>query len=348
MAGILNMVFLVAIAINSLLLLQGSTAQTVHVVGDGLGWVIPPNGAAAYTTWAANKTFTVGDILVFNFATGRHDVAQVTKANFDSCNTNSPISLTSTSPANITLSAVGEHNYICNFTGHCSSGQKLAINVSASSSTPTIPSPVPVQAPAPQTIIPSPVPVSAPGPQPRTPSQAPAPGPAPSTIAPPAPAPSSSSMTFTVGDSLGWTVPSNGAIAYQTWARGKTFRVGDALVFNYVNGSHDVAEVTKQDYESCNTSTTLSLNSNPPTIITLSTSGEHFYICTVGGHCSAGQSLAINVTDGTTAMSPPTAAAPSTPTNGATPPPPSNSAISLGVAGLLVAFLSIFLTLLNY
>lgn len=40
-----------------------AAAQTVHVVGDGSGWTVPPTGVAFYQTWAANKKFVVGDIL---------------------------------------------------------------------------------------------------------------------------------------------------------------------------------------------------------------------------------------------------------------------------------------------
>ena len=44
-----------------MVLLQCAAAQTVHVVGDGIGWTIPSNGA--YTNWASGKNFVVGDIL---------------------------------------------------------------------------------------------------------------------------------------------------------------------------------------------------------------------------------------------------------------------------------------------
>ena len=56
----LNIVFLATIAIAAML--QSSSAQKNYVVGDALGWVIPP-GPAVYSTWAANKTFRVGDTL---------------------------------------------------------------------------------------------------------------------------------------------------------------------------------------------------------------------------------------------------------------------------------------------
>lgn len=49
--------------------LHSSTAQsTSHVVLDNSGWIIPQSGGAAtYTTWAASKTFMVGDTLGNSF-----------------------------------------------------------------------------------------------------------------------------------------------------------------------------------------------------------------------------------------------------------------------------------------
>ena len=35
--------------------------------------------------------------------------------------------------------------------------------------------------------------------------------------------------TYTVGDDLGWTIPPAGSIAYSTWARTKSFDVGDVI-----------------------------------------------------------------------------------------------------------------------
>ncbi|KAK1560429.1 hypothetical protein Q3G72_026598 [Acer saccharum] len=117
-------------------LLEASTAQSsVHVVADALGWIVPPGGATVYSNWTANKTFKVNDVLVFNFTSGRHDVAQVTKAAFDACNIASPISKEINSPANITLTSAGEHYYICTFNGHCAGGQKLALNVTSDAAT---------------------------------------------------------------------------------------------------------------------------------------------------------------------------------------------------------------------
>ncbi|MFS7966153.1 putative Phytocyanin domain, cupredoxin [Helianthus anomalus] len=54
---------------------HGTMAQTTHIVGDASGWTILNGGTAAYTTWASQKTFIVGDTLLFNFTNGQHDVA---------------------------------------------------------------------------------------------------------------------------------------------------------------------------------------------------------------------------------------------------------------------------------
>lgn len=61
MDKMLRMIVFGVLAIASMM--QHVTAQTVHMVGDGMGWIEPNNGAAAYANWAAGKIFRVGDIL---------------------------------------------------------------------------------------------------------------------------------------------------------------------------------------------------------------------------------------------------------------------------------------------
>ncbi|XP_059641606.1 umecyanin-like [Cornus florida] len=129
---------------------KSAVAQTKYVVGGSLGWVVPPNGAQAFSSWASDKQFMIGDILIFNFSTNEHDVLQVSKVSFDACNSANAIgTLITQGPANITLTSSGDHYYICTVGRHCQAGQKLAINVSGapgaaptpSSITPTTPSP---------------------------------------------------------------------------------------------------------------------------------------------------------------------------------------------------------------
>lgn len=180
----LNRAAILAIAVAAIL--QLTAAQTTHTVGDALGWLVPPGGAVTYTVWAELQTFTVGDILVFNFGDGDQDVAKVTKEAFKTCNSTDPISLKTKSPANFTLDTIGEYYFIGTKDEHCKLGQKLAINVT-----------------------------SYPGPS-------------------PSPAPKGPS-TYTVGEALGWFVPPGGSFFYETWAYDKSFKVGDTLVFNFIN-----------------------------------------------------------------------------------------------------------------
>ncbi|KHN22113.1 Stellacyanin [Glycine soja] len=260
-------------------LLHGSAAQTRHMVGDATGWIIPAGGAATYTTWASNKTFTVNDTLVFNFATGQHNVAKVTKSAFD---------------ATVTLNETGEQYYICSVGSHCSAGQKLAINVNRASSTGPSPAPQPRGSGSPPRA--SPVPTQAP--------QASSPTPPPRSAPAPAFGPSSEPATFIVGETAGWIVPGNASF-YTAWASGKNFRVGDVLVFNYASNTHNVEEVTKANFDACSSASPIATFTTPPARVTLNKSGQHFFICGIPGHCLGGQKLAINVTGSSNARPPP-------------------------------------------
>ncbi|OWM65928.1 hypothetical protein CDL15_Pgr015353 [Punica granatum] len=269
-----------AIVAVTALLIQSSAAQTAHVVGGDFGWIVPPGGSIAYRTWAATQTFTVGDILVFNFTTGEQDVARVTKEAFDACNSTGPIFLEKTGPFNYTLDSAGEYYFIGTMDRRCTLGQKLAINVTALGPTPS--------------------------PSPSSPPDAPAP------VTPRGP------VTYTVGDGLGWEVPPGGEVAYATWARNKVFMVGDILVFNFINETQDVAVVTKEAYETCNTTSTISILTTSPARVTLTSAGEYRFTSTYSRHCALGQKLTINVVASGPIPSPapsssPTAPAPVTP-----------------------------------
>ncbi|PIA42411.1 hypothetical protein AQUCO_02000099v1 [Aquilegia coerulea] len=160
-----NFFGLIGCVIVLVALLDGAAAQTTHLVLDNQGWIIPTEGASAYTNWTATKTFMVGDTLVFNFASNQHDVVEVTKMEYDACtatSTTGPILMNS--PVNITLTTPGQHYYICTFTQHCALGQKLAINVSGSPSTTPAPPTSPTTTAAPPTTPTASGPTAAKGP----------------------------------------------------------------------------------------------------------------------------------------------------------------------------------------
>nr|GLL29232.1 umecyanin-like [Ipomoea trifida] len=175
-----------ALAVASVL--NYGEAQTVHAVGDTIGWIVPPGGAAVYSKWASADTFKVGDILEFNFMTGRHDVLEVAKESFDACTTDKAIGTSLTDgPAHVTLNSTGVHYYICTIGAHCKLGQKLAVTVSSDSGGP----PAGTNPPSP---VPSLVPLPAGGPSP--------------AMKPPSPAGSTNSSATAVYAGLALTVAS--------------------------------------------------------------------------------------------------------------------------------------------
>ncbi|KAK9069902.1 hypothetical protein SSX86_010298 [Deinandra increscens subsp. villosa] len=223
-----NLMVFMAIMVASMQL-YGTLAQTTHVVGDTMGWTIPQGGATAYTTWASQQTFTVGDILVFNFTNGAHDVAEVSTAAYDSCTSTNPISLSTTSPTSLTLTTAGTHYYICTFTSHCQIGQKLTINVSTLATTPpttpTTPTPPPTTG-TPPSITPT-TPASPPTTTPTPPSTTPV------EPCPPTSSPSSSPLSPPLVTSGNATPPpSNGAPSFTVMVPATLLAIG-LVYLNY-------------------------------------------------------------------------------------------------------------------
>ncbi|KAL6527281.1 hypothetical protein OROGR_016371 [Orobanche gracilis] len=136
---------------------------------------------------------------------------------------------------------------------------------------------------------------------------------------------------YTVGDSSGWAMGAD----YSTWPTDKTFTVGDTLAFNYAPG-HTVDEVSAKDYKSCTTGNSITTDSSGATSIALKTSGTHYFICGVPGHCSGGMKLAVTVAaaaSGAGGVPSSTGAATSPPSTTTSMAPPSRVATS--IAGIL-------------
>ncbi|XP_038996639.1 blue copper protein-like [Hibiscus syriacus] len=98
---------------------------------------------------------------------------------------------------------------------------------------------------------------------------------------------------YTVGDTSGWT----SGVDYGTWTKGKTFKVGDTLVFNYPT-MHTVDEVSSSDYSTCTVGNAIRSDKSGATTVTLKTTGTIYFICGVPGHCTDGMKLAIKVGSG--------------------------------------------------
>ncbi|GJV43324.1 cucumber peeling cupredoxin-like protein [Tanacetum coccineum] len=123
------------VLLASMLVIPSVLAAT-YTVGDNTGWATPTSGDP-YATWASQQTFVVGDVLVFNFVSGSHTVANVTKSSYDGCNTGNPLSIQTTGPASFTIDTVDSHYFICTILNHCSLNQKLSITANANTNTST-------------------------------------------------------------------------------------------------------------------------------------------------------------------------------------------------------------------
>ncbi|KAK1616483.1 hypothetical protein QYE76_022000 [Lolium multiflorum] len=126
------------LAVAAMAVLSTASAATYNVGEPAGDWGFGIN----YGSWASSKQFIPGDSIVFKYSPQAHDVLEVSKADYDSCSAASPMTTLNTGNDVVSLPAIGTRYFICGFTGHCTAGMKVAIDVvSASSpSTPSTPS----------------------------------------------------------------------------------------------------------------------------------------------------------------------------------------------------------------
>ncbi|KAJ0025717.1 basic blue protein [Pistacia vera] len=93
--------------------------------------------------------------------------------------------------------------------------------------------------------------------------------------------------TYTVGGAGGW----NFNVA--NWPKGKSFRAGDILVFNYNPTIHNVVAVNGGSYSSCKTPGHAKVFKSGKDRIKL-VKGQNFFICSFSGHCQSGMKIAVN------------------------------------------------------
>eukprot|EP00249_Psilotum_nudum_P034410 c53430_g1_i1 orf=282-899(+) len=140
--------FLFAFFLVCLLGCLNNAYAAQHSVGGAAGWSIPAIVNVNYSSWAQRNSFHVGDTLVFKYDTTFHDVDQVTKANYITCNDTNPEAHYADGNTSIQLNTPGSYYFICGVPGHCSAGQKVEVLIKAptNASAPTL-SPAPASEP---------------------------------------------------------------------------------------------------------------------------------------------------------------------------------------------------------
>nr|XP_043622578.1 basic blue protein-like [Erigeron canadensis] len=101
---------------------QFEVAQAAtYVVGGKSGWTF------GLTGWPKGKKFKAGDVLVFNYMKGLHNVVAVNKAGYDGCSTSPRNAKVFTSGKDRITLVKGLNNFICTIPGHCGSGMKIQV-----------------------------------------------------------------------------------------------------------------------------------------------------------------------------------------------------------------------------
>ncbi|GAB4825592.1 hypothetical protein Ancab_008466 [Ancistrocladus abbreviatus] len=95
---------------------------------------------------------------------------------------------------------------------------------------------------------------------------------------------------YRVGDTSGWDISTD----LDSWVLGKRFVVGDVLLFQY-SSYHSVAELTRQDYNGCNTTNALQTYTGGNTSIPLTKAGGWYFACGNKLHCLGGMKLQVHV-----------------------------------------------------
>ncbi|ESW14806.1 hypothetical protein PHAVU_007G018900 [Phaseolus vulgaris] len=99
---------------------------SVYTVGDQDEWSSQTN----FASWAGRYNFSSGDVLVFKYIKGQHNVYEVTEDTFRSCDAGSGVLAKYESGEDeVALNEVKKYWFICNFAGHCLGGMRFGIEV---------------------------------------------------------------------------------------------------------------------------------------------------------------------------------------------------------------------------
>ncbi|XP_010468877.1 PREDICTED: mavicyanin-like [Camelina sativa] len=126
----------------------GESVASVHKVGGSAGWTIL--GKVDYNKWTSSDTFTAGDSLLFVYNSQFHNVKQVSRRDFLSCNATSAMATYTSGSDMVALTKPGHFYFLCGFPGHCQAVQKLHVLVGAVIDSPSL-SPASTPVPSPST-----------------------------------------------------------------------------------------------------------------------------------------------------------------------------------------------------
>lgn len=104
-----------------------------------------------------------------------------------------------------------------------------------------------------------------------------------------------------VGGSQGWDESAD----LTSWASGRTFKVGDQLIFKYTSGLHSVVELAGETaYKNCNIGSSVDSLNGGNNVVKLDKAGTRYFACGTLGHCDQGMKLKVITVTGNASSSP--------------------------------------------
>nr|CAD1823146.1 unnamed protein product [Ananas comosus var. bracteatus] len=99
--------------------------------GSTNAWKIPTSASDTLNQWAAANRFQVGDSLVWKYDKEKDSVIQVTREDYLSCNTSSPIAEHKDGATAVNLARSGAYYFVSGAEGACEKGEKVIVVVMA-------------------------------------------------------------------------------------------------------------------------------------------------------------------------------------------------------------------------
>ncbi|RID54703.1 hypothetical protein BRARA_G02005 [Brassica rapa] len=120
------MVFL--LCVRAVMVVVASEGPRVFKVGDEFEWRVPlQNDTSVYSRWANTNRFHIGDSLSFVY--DKDSVMEVDKWGFYHCNGSDPITAFDNGNSTFYLDRPGLFYFISGSNAHCTSGQRLIVEV---------------------------------------------------------------------------------------------------------------------------------------------------------------------------------------------------------------------------
>nr|XP_043621761.1 early nodulin-like protein 2 [Erigeron canadensis] len=126
MASIHKSLYINAVFTFFFALLCSSHAYNFKIGGKD-GWTLHPS--ESYNQWSGRMRFLINDTLHFKYNSGSDSVLVVNKGDYDSCNTNNPITTLTGGDSFINLNRSGPFYFISGNKTNCDQGQKLIVVV---------------------------------------------------------------------------------------------------------------------------------------------------------------------------------------------------------------------------